>query len=187
MGQALSLSLCIMHEREYETESLGTDREQNLLPSLLAIKNPDLPPFSLNCIGQQRLYLSVQLVTVRTLWAQLSNWNQDSAQYNGFPLVSAGQTNDIGEVREMAYWWLSEPVVALRSFTSLSLSHPENKSLPWNKCLTLWGKRWEPTMPHCGFHAVDSQTIPTVSETLDCGVPHGSVLDPFLFPLGQVF
>ena len=43
------------------------------------------------------------LVTVRRLRARLSTWNQDIAQYNGFLLVSAGQTNDIGEVRKMAY------------------------------------------------------------------------------------
>ncbi len=126
MKQDITISLHVMYRINNETERLGNSLskgEENLLRSLLTIKNLDLPPFSLNCIGQERLYLSVQLVTVRTLWARLSNWNQDGAQYNGFLLVSAPETNDIGEVRKMAYWWVSETVLALMCSLSISDAH----------------------------------------------------------------
>lgn len=112
-----------------------TEKIQDMQRSLLAIKNPHLPPFSLNCIGQQRLYLSVQLVTVRTLWARLSTWKQDAAQYNGFPLVSAGHTNDIGEVRKMAYWWLSETVAALRVWSTCACTHAHTRHFLHSCCL----------------------------------------------------
>ena len=49
------------------------DKENDLPPSPLAVRNPDPPPLSLNSAGRRRLYLVAPLVTVRTPGARLSS------------------------------------------------------------------------------------------------------------------